>query len=165
MTSLIAPSRTILSLAVGLVACPLLGCSGAKPEEEKTPPAPVKWETARLLVLEEWTEVVGMTQALPQNSALISAAVEGRIVSLLGAGGQTPVTEGQSVRKGEEVAHLDDRVLRANRAKLLASVDELKAQISQADTAVQGAQLQVERLEQLTQASSRSGPNDPDVAR
>jgi RND family efflux transporter MFP subunit len=158
-------SRTVLSLAMGLMACPLFGCGGAKAEEEKTPPAPVKWETARLLVLEEWTEVVGTTQPLPHNLALISAAVEGRVVSLLGTSSRNPVSEGQAVRKGEEVAHLDDRVIKANRAKLVATVEEAKAQISQADAAVQGAQLQVDRLEQLARTSPRAGPNDPDVAR
>src|ERR1700680_2414670 len=101
MTFLFAPSRLILSLAIGVLTCPLLGCSSAKPEEKKTPPAPVKWETARLLVLEEWTEVVGTTQPLPQNFALISAAVEGRIVSLLSGTGKYAVIEGQAVRKGE----------------------------------------------------------------
>jgi RND family efflux transporter MFP subunit len=165
MTLLVTSSRTILSLAIGLLACPLLGCGSAKPEEEKTPPAPVKWETARLLVLEEWTEVVGTTQPLPHCLAFISAPVEGRIISLLSGSGKTAVVEGQPVRKGEEVAHLDDRVLLANRLKLLASVEELKAQISQADWAVQGAQLQVDRLQQLARTSPRASGNDPDVAR
>jgi RND family efflux transporter MFP subunit len=165
MTFLFAPSRTILSLAIGLLACPFLGCGSAKPEEEKTPPAPVKWETARLLVLEEWTEVVGTTQPLPHRVALISAPVEGRIVSLLSGSGKSAVVEGQPVHKDEEVAHLDDRILRANRLKLLASVEELKAQISQADWAVQLAQLQVDRLQQLARTSPRTGTNDPDVAR
>ena len=158
--------RVVLSLAIGVLTCPFLGCSGAKPEDEKTPPAPVKWETARLLVLEEWTELVGVTQPLPQRFALITAPVEGRIVSLLGGTDNPKILEGQPISKGQEVAHLDDRVLKSNLAKLNASVTEAEAQISTAESVVHAAQLKVDRLEELDRGGSRAGGgSDAEVSR
>jgi multidrug efflux pump subunit AcrA (membrane-fusion protein) len=155
-----------LSLAIGLLACPFLGCSGAKPEQEKTPPAPVKWETARLLVLEEWTELVGVTQPLPQRCALITAPVEGRIVSLLGGTDNPTILEGQPISKGQEVAHLDDSLLKSNLAKANASVTEAEAQISSAKSAVHVAQLKVDRLDELDRGGSRAGGgSDAEVSR
>ena len=164
MTRPVGSSRVILLLAIGLVMCAFLGCSGAKPEEEKTPPAPVKWETARLLVLEEWTELVGTTQPLPQRFALITAPVEGRIVSLLGGTDNPTILEGQPISKGQEVAHLDDRVLKSNLAKANASMNEAEAQISTAESAVQTAKLRVDRLEELERGRPGGG-SDAEVSR
>src|SRR5438105_7683180 len=56
-----------------------LGCSGsAPPAEETAPPAPVKWMEARQLFIEQWTEIIGTTQPMPQRSARVSAGIEGR---------------------------------------------------------------------------------------
>src|SRR4051812_49309495 len=67
------------------LAGPVLGCRAPAAPEEKVPPAPVKWEAARQLVLEEWTELVGTTQPLPDHAARVTAPVEGRVLSVLGA--------------------------------------------------------------------------------
>jgi hypothetical protein len=75
-------------LAAGLLLAGLLaGCrhNGEPPAEEKVPPAPVKWEGIRQLVLEEWTELVGTTEPLPDHAARVTAPVEGRVLSVLQA--------------------------------------------------------------------------------
>jgi RND family efflux transporter MFP subunit len=54
------------------------------------------------------------------------------------------------------IVQLDDRVVRANRAKVLAQIEELKEQGKQADVAQRLAQLDVERLGKL-QPGSTSG--------
>src|SRR5579859_3636047 len=78
-----------------------LGCSRPPKVEEKVPPAPIKWEEARQLVLEEWTELVGSTQPLPDHAARVTSPVSGRVISVLpGAAGKTTI-EGQSVEAGE----------------------------------------------------------------
>ena len=48
------------------------------------PPAPVKWEGPRQLFLEEWTELVGTTEPLPDHAARVTAPVEGRVSAVLG---------------------------------------------------------------------------------
>jgi hypothetical protein len=66
---MLVPSRRIAFSLCGLfsLACLAIGCNhAAKPTEEKVPPAPVKWEGSRQLILEEWTELVGTTQPLPR---------------------------------------------------------------------------------------------------
>src|SRR5205807_337388 len=101
-----------------LVLLPL-GCQReAAPAEETAPPAPVKWMEARQLFVEEWTEVVGTTQPLPDRSARVSAAAEGHVVSLLQGADGKPIAEGQRIKKGTVLARLDDRVAQANYAKL-----------------------------------------------
>jgi RND family efflux transporter MFP subunit len=152
-------------LFTGIVVCLPVGCAGTTAEEEKAPPAPVKWETARLLVLEEWTDLVGTSQPLPQQMAFVSAPVEGRVVSLFSPASGKPVIEGQQVHKGEEIAHLDDHVLQANRAKLQAAEEEMKAQISKSEADVQAAQLDVDRVEKLAQRSASSGGTEVSVSR
>src|SRR5712692_5760447 len=72
-----------------LLACLPLGCNRAPAAPEETPPpAPVKWLEARQFFVEEWTEIVGTTQPLPDRAARVSAAVEGREAGkgCLGAG-------------------------------------------------------------------------------
>ncbi len=64
-----------------------LGCGrSAKAPEEKSPPAPVKWESPRQLVLEEWIELVGSTQPLPDHAARLTAPVGGVVMSVLAPG-------------------------------------------------------------------------------
>src|SRR5262245_13924340 len=91
-----------------VLAYTTLGCNpAAPPAEEKVPPAPVKWEGARQLFLEEWTDLVGTTQPLPDHAARVTSPVEGRVVQILPtANGQT-IAEGQPVPKGALLAQLD----------------------------------------------------------
>ncbi len=82
----------------------------------------MKWEPASSAVLEQWTELVGVTQPLPGNSARITAPIDGRIVSLLQKADGSPLHEGDEVAKGQEIAHLDDRIPRLNRDKAASAV-------------------------------------------
>jgi membrane fusion protein (multidrug efflux system) len=141
---------------VPLVLLLLAGCAGKQPAPPETaPPAPVQLATTRTLFFGEWTELLGATQPLPNRSARISAAVEGHVVWLLhdpaGKPEQTLV-EGQRVEKGQIIGKLDDRIVRAHREKLQASLEEGKEQKKQSDFAVEGAQIEVNRLLSLNNA-------------
>lgn len=151
---------------VPLSPCPLviflLGCSRPPaPSEKENPPAPVKVVAARMEALGEWTELLGTTQPVPGRAARVSTAVEGR-VSVLGDGNGAGVAEGDRVRAGQVLARLDDRVARANRDKLVATLAELDEQKKQADYAVELAELEVRRLTELSRSST---PENPLVSR
>src|SRR5437588_10081128 len=110
-------ARPFFRILIGL-ACVPLGCSRATPPApEKVPPAPVKWEGARQLFLEEWTELVGTTEPLPDHAARVTAPVEGRVLAVLTAAAGKPVAEGQPVKQGDVLARLDATVLAAAREK------------------------------------------------
>jgi RND family efflux transporter MFP subunit len=134
-----------------------LGCNrAAPPGEEKTPPAPVKWEAPRQLVLEEWTELVGSTEPLPEHAARVTAPVEGRILSVLQGAAGKPVAEGQPVQAGDVLVRLDDTVLRATRDKAASAAKVLRAEKDAAEFAVKQAELEVRRLREL-QGQTGSG--------
>src|SRR5581483_6230110 len=111
--SVASARRTALWLGALLtLACSTLGCKRpAAPAEEKVPPAPVKWEGARQLFLEEWTELVGTTQPLPDHAARVTAPVEGRVLAVLQGAAGKPVVEGQPVDKGDVLVRLDATIL------------------------------------------------------
>ncbi len=143
---------------LGLVAVLLLLPSGCKKEEapaeeEGEHAAPVKWETAEKADLEEWTELLGFTQPLPNHSAQISAAVGGYVLSVLPSDKGKPIVEGQRVEKGQILVQLDDRVLKANREKLLVSDPELQEQIKQAANALEAARYEMDRENKLQRSS------------
>jgi RND family efflux transporter MFP subunit len=134
-----------------------LGCNRATPPgEEKTPPAPVKWEEPRKLVLEEWTELVGSTEPLPEHAARVTAPVEGRVLSVLQGAAGKPVAEGQPVQAGDALVRLDDTVLRATRDKAASAAKVLRAEKDAAELAVKQAELEVRRLREL-QGQTGSG--------
>src|SRR4051794_14780557 len=67
----------------------LWGGTNQPPPDEVPPSAPVKWEAARWLFVEGWTEAIGTTLPLPHLAARVTAPTEGRVVSLLqGADGK-----------------------------------------------------------------------------
>jgi RND family efflux transporter MFP subunit len=137
-------------LLVMAAVCGASGCHrGAAPAEEKVPPAPVKWEGARQLFLEEWTELVGTTQALPDHAARVTAPVEGRVSSVLTSADGKRLTEGQSVRQGDVLVQLDATTLHANRAKSEAAKKVLLAEKEATDLAVKQAELEYKRLNDL----------------
>src|SRR5262249_29383734 len=103
----------------------------------------------RQLVLEEWTELVGTSQPLPDHAARVTAPVEGRIVSVLQGPSGTFVVEGQSVQKGDVLVQLDATVVTANRGKALAAKRVLQADKEVAELAVKQAALEVKRLNDL----------------
>jgi RND family efflux transporter MFP subunit len=154
--TLLLSRHNLVGLLVALMVL-VVGCKKADPpagEEEHA--APVKWEAAEKADLEEWTELLGVTQPLPNHVAHISAAVGGYVLSVLPSENGKTVVEGQRVEKGQVLVQLDDRVLRANREKLLVSDPELQEQIKQAGHALELARYEVERLERLQHSSGSS---------
>ncbi len=148
--------RNLVVILAALMLLPL-GC--AKEEEhaeEEEHAAPVKWEPAERADLEEWTELLGITQPLPNHAAHVSAAIGGFVLSVLPSEKGKVIVEGQHVEKGQILVQLDDRVLRANREKLLVSDPELQEQIKQAGHAMELAQIEVDRLERLQRSSGTS---------
>src|SRR5947209_20027152 len=147
-------------LAAGLLLAGMLaGCRhNAEPAaDEKVPPAPVKWEGIRQLVLEEWTELVGTSEPLPDHAARVTAPVEGRVLSVLqGAAGKN-VVEGQPVQAGDVLARLDDTVVRAQRDKAESAKKVLRADREAADVAVKQAALEVRRLNELKRQPDARG--------
>jgi len=144
------PRRICGACFLLLLAGMALGCHrGEKPPEEKVPPAPVKWEGARQLFLEEWTELVGTTQPLPDHAARVTAPVEGRVVAVLQGASGKPVVEGQPVQKGDVLVQLDDTVARAHRDKAEAAKKVLLAEKETAEFAIKQAELDVKRLNDL----------------
>src|SRR5438445_5269731 len=107
------PAAPRVRTALLLSACLHLGCNhAAKPAEEKVPPAPAKWEGLRQLFLEEWTELVGTTQPLPDHAARVTSPVAGRVLEVLpksGAkekSGTKEIVEGQEVEEGDVLVRL-----------------------------------------------------------
>src|SRR5262249_43988320 len=125
--------RLALLVGIALLAGLSAGCRRPPAAEETPSPAPVKWEEARQFFVQEWTEILGTTQALPDRSARVTAPVEGQVVSVLPDAQGKPVTEGRLVQKGEVIVRLDDRLVQANRAKVEANRDEAKQHIKQAE--------------------------------
>jgi multidrug efflux pump subunit AcrA (membrane-fusion protein) len=152
---------TIFLIGGLLLACLSLGCGRTTTPEEKPPPAPVKWMEARQLFVEEWTDMVGTTQPLPDRSAHVSAGVESHVVSLLQDTDGKPLVEGQRVKKGEVLARLDDSVARANRDKVAADLDELKQQVKQAELTVKIDDIEVRRLENAMKLNVPGGIQIP----
>jgi multidrug efflux pump subunit AcrA (membrane-fusion protein) len=142
---------TALSVCAFLsLACLPLGCNrAAKPPEPDPPPAPVKWEEARQVFLKEWTELVGTTQPLPDHAARVTSPVAGRVLSVLPAGKDKPIVEGQLVEEGAVLARLDATAILANLAKSEAAKKVLQAEREVAALAVKQAALDVKSLEEL----------------
>lgn len=154
----------LLALGVASVLF-LAGCRSATPPPEETPAqAPVKAQAAQKVVLGEWTDLLGTTQPLPNHSARVSAVVEGHVLSVLGDGKSSAVVEGQQVKAGQVIVQLDDRVPRANRDKLQATLTDLDEQHHQAGFAIELVMIDVNRLKELHQ-SSQSGGQLPLVSR
>src|SRR5689334_8235766 len=96
-----------------LLGCLPLACSQAPPAESTPPPAPVEVVRASEETLDEWTEFPGTTQPLPKHFARVTAAVEGRVQSILPGSSTAPAaTEGQRVQAGQIIVQLDDRLAR-----------------------------------------------------
>lgn len=141
-----------------------LGCQrAAPPGPEKAPPAPVVWKTASLNSLEEWTELVGTTTPVPGRVARVSAAVEGRVVSVFGDAGGKGVVEGQRVEKGTVLAQLDTSITQANLAKAEAAREVLREEERQAQLALDLASSEVQRLQKLKEQDNArpSGSGTP----
>jgi RND family efflux transporter MFP subunit len=153
------PMRAVTtgSIGVGLLLLSFgFGCQrAAPPSAEKAPPAPVKWATASLNSLEEWTELVGTTVPVPGRVARVSAAFEGRVVSVYGDVGAKGVTEGQRVEKGTVLAQLDPSITQANLAKAEAAREVLREEEKQAQLAMDLAASEDQRLRKLKEEDDK----------
>jgi HlyD family secretion protein len=144
------PVRSVRPLLLVAVACLPVGCKrAAPPPEEKLPPAPVKWEGPRQVVLEEWTELFGTTEPLPDHAARVTAPVEGPVLSVLQGAAGKPVAEGQPVEKGDVLVRLDATAVLASRDKAEAARRVLQAEREVAQFAAQQASLEVKRNAEL----------------
>jgi RND family efflux transporter MFP subunit len=143
--------RLIFHLVAGVLLLPVVsGCrKAAEPAGEETSVAPVKVAEAHSEKIDEWTELLGTTQPLPDRAAKITAVVEGHVHSVLHDPDGKAVVEGQKVGKGQVVVHLDDRGARASRDKAKAQLEEVDEQQKQAEFAEKTAKLDVDRLEKL----------------
>jgi RND family efflux transporter MFP subunit len=156
MTLRLLRPRPALALAAFLLASLPSGCRrAAAPEEEKAPPATVKWEGALQGALEEWTELVGTTMPLPNRLARVTAPVDGQVVSVLTGADGKPVAEGQRVEQGTVLAQLDDTIPRANLAKLEAAQEVFPEEIRQAQFAIDLASVDVERMRKLKEEEDK----------
>ena len=148
MPTVAVRSRCLAACGLALALC--LGCQrGGQPPAEKAPPATVVWKTASATRLEEWSELVGTTVPLPDHVARVSAAVEGRVVSVFGEADGKPVVEGQRVEKGTVLAQLDTSVTQANLARTEAARDVLREEERQAQLALDLATTEDRRLRKL----------------
>jgi RND family efflux transporter MFP subunit len=141
-----------------LLAAVLAGCSQPS-KTDTTPAAPVKWQPAKSVVLEQWSELVGTTQPLPECIAHVTAPIDGRIVSLLKNTAGNFIHEGDEVTDGEVIAQLDDRIARLNLAKAESAVETAKQDKSQAQTALDLAADQLKRLQSLKKQDSSLVPD------
>jgi multidrug efflux pump subunit AcrA (membrane-fusion protein) len=162
-------SRPPALCAFLFLACLPLGCSrAAKQEEEKKPPAPVKWEGIREIFLEEWTELAGVTQPLPDHAARVTSPVAGQVhsvlpattenavaLALLAGGVVLPVSggkglaEGQLLKEGDVLVELDATAVLANLHKAEAQKLVLEADREVAAIAVELAAQELKSLNEL----------------
>ena len=87
------------------------GCAGPEPTEgEEPPPAvqpvPVTVATAKQTTLRPSVDLVGTLVAIPERTAVVSPQTEGTVKSVT-------VAEGEAVRAGEVLIHLDPRTAQA----------------------------------------------------
>jgi RND family efflux transporter MFP subunit len=108
--------------------------------------------------LEEWTELVGTTQPLPDHAARVTAPVEGWVLSVLQNAAGKPVAEGQPVQKGDVLVRLDATVLLASRDKAVSAKKILESEKEVAVLAVKQAELEVQRLNELKRQQGSSSP-------
>lgn len=122
--------------------CLAAGCGKKAEDPEKTPPAPVKAEKARTLFFGGWVELLGTTQPTPNGIARLTAQVDGQVESILVGANNRVLAEGQEIDAGTVVTRLDTRII----------VEQKK----QAVYALEQAQIEVNRLQELRASSTRS---------
>jgi membrane fusion protein, multidrug efflux system len=142
----------IAAFFAGILPLLPIACEPATPAaQEEVHPAPVKAVAARSLSLGEWIEIYGSTVPLPNHSARVSAAVEGRVSAIASLSKNRPVTEGDEVKAGDPIIKLDDHIIRANIARTRATLLDLAEQKHQAEIAVEVAQLNERSKAELRQ--------------
>jgi HlyD family secretion protein len=114
-----------MPLVVAFAGCGTHGGSVAeeeKHEEEHEAHVVVKTEAARLGVLTHTVEGLGRCEALPDQIATLTPAVEGHVHDLL-------VGQGDVVKKGQPIVEFDTAVARADLEEKSATRDGLKASL------------------------------------
>jgi multidrug efflux pump subunit AcrA (membrane-fusion protein) len=122
--------------AVFLPACLAVGCA-RPPAPETPPPAPVVWKAPRSVDLNDWAELFGTTQPLPDHLIHVTAPIDGRVMALLKpADPKRKLAEGGEVLPGDVIVQLDDRIPRSNRDKAKATEASLADEENQAKGAL-----------------------------
>src|SRR5713226_6755350 len=110
--SISRPRPWAFFLWVAFLSGLIFGCNNHSPAPaEKAPPAPVTAEKAEEEPLTETIDLFGSIQPLPNHSARITANVSAQVLSMLKDSKGKPIVEGQRVRQGDEIAHLDDKII------------------------------------------------------
>ncbi|MBV9125917.1 MAG: efflux RND transporter periplasmic adaptor subunit [Planctomycetes bacterium] len=160
--------RRLLWLVGWAMAFLVLGCGKSKQagEEPPAPPAPVKVVHAHEEEMAEWTDLPGTTLPLPNHMARVSAAIDGKVLSVLPDGSNSPAAaEGAEVQPDQIIVQLNDLAARATLAKTMAVQHELEAQKQQADTAVRLATVNLQSLKQLKGGPTSTLVSEVDVQR
>jgi multidrug resistance efflux pump len=129
--------------AAAVVSAPL-GCSVPETPPETPPPHVVKWEGMALVTLQEWTELLGTVQPLPDRVARVTAPVEGQVVAVL-----PKVTEGTEVEPDTVLVQLNPTIAQANAEKARALKEALDQELQQARSALPFAQKKYDSLKDV----------------
>lgn len=163
MNRLLLRSLAHVLLVAALLAPGACSRTEKKEEEEEHFTAPVKVVQATRQEMGEYTELLGATQTLPGHAARVTSSVQGNVLWVLSDGKKSSVVEGQHVKKGDVIVQLDDRIVKANRAKTAALLEELREQKAQAEVAVDLVKLDRDRLQSLVPGGN--GGNIPLVSK
>lgn len=121
-----------LALSLGMTVIGV-GCHSASDEQPgPPPPSPVRCEAAVQRPVETEVRLRGTVAARPNEDAVVSAAVSGRIASVR-------VTEGDPVEKGGLLAVVDNPSLASDKDKAAASVASAQAALDNAQQALERA--------------------------
>jgi RND family efflux transporter MFP subunit len=133
----------------GLVACsPTVPNEPAKKDDEaetKRAAVQVPIGSARTEDLAQDILIQGIVGPLPDHSVKVSPAMAGKLAQVL-------VVDGQSVRRGQLIAKLDDRHIREQLDQATAAVQTAEANLQQAQSALTFAKENLDRQKNLFQA-------------
>jgi RND family efflux transporter MFP subunit len=112
-------------LLAGLSGCEKAASTTAvgPPEEATEAFVTVRTELARRGAMPETVEALGRSEALPDQIATLTPAVEGHVHELF-------IKQGDPVKKGQPIVALDETVARADLAEKTATRDGLKASLA-----------------------------------
>jgi multidrug efflux pump subunit AcrA (membrane-fusion protein) len=127
-----------------------LGCGGAEVPPEEEFPGVVELSNIQGKRFGEWVTLAGSTQPLVHNAAQVTAAVEGRVHSILPADGAgKALAEGQLVERGQVILELDDTLAKLNLEKAKKNLTDLHTQVAMARRSVTFAQQALDELDKV----------------
>lgn len=141
-----SPARMIIPLLALLAALVLAACSsdaGANKQESAKPPVPVEVLKVAGSELTQGIDVVG--SLTPKFETSLKSEFQGQVAEVF-------VTEWLRVKKGQPLARLDTREIRAVVQKAQASVESMRAAVLQAEVGYTRAKREHARLLQLKDA-------------